>query len=96
MDVIKMLRDLYNEKRRLDAVIATLEAQAKTTKSRKWSAQTPRRGRKSMTPQERLAVSRRMTLYWENRRAQASAAQAAPAAAPSDLPDEKRSSAAGG
>ena len=66
MDVTKTLRELYEEKRRLDAVIASLEANlnAQGAQSAK------RRGRKGMSPQERLKVSRRMTRYWENRRAQ--------------------------
>ena len=62
MDVIKTLGELYEEKRRLDAVIASLEAnlEAQTAKSAR------RRVRKGMSPQERLKVSRRMTRYWEN------------------------------
>ena len=66
MDIIKTLRELYEEKRRLDAIIASLEANlaGPATKSAR------RRGRRSMSPQERLKVSRRMTRYWENRRAQ--------------------------
>jgi len=76
MDVIKTLRELYEEKRRLDAVIASLEANldARAAKS------TRRRGRKGMSPQERLKVSKRMTRYWENRRAQMRAAEAQTAA----------------
>lgn len=67
MDLNKTLRELYDEKRRLDAVIATLEArcQASTAKPAQ------RRGRKAMTPEERLRVSERMTKYWRDRRAQA-------------------------
>jgi hypothetical protein len=78
MDVDKTLRGLYEEKRRLDAVIASLEANSGAQAAR--SAK--RRGRKSMSPQERLRVSRRMKRYWENRRAQmrANAAAAEPPA----------------
>jgi len=83
MDVNKTLRGLYEEKRRLDAVIASLEANSGAQAAR--SAK--RRGRKSMSRQERLRVSRRMKRYWENRRAQMRANTAAaepPAAASSE------------
>src|SRR4029077_9779734 len=81
MDVIKTLRGLYEEKRRLDAVIASLEANldARPPKS------AGRRGRKSMSPLERSKVSRRMKRYWENRRAQRRASETqtdAPTAGP--------------
>jgi len=67
MDIFKTLRQLHEEKRRLDAAIARLEAKLneRTAKSSK------RRGRKSMSAEERLRVSKRMTRYWRNRRAQA-------------------------
>ncbi len=71
MDIVKALRELYNEKKRLDAAIAALEARIRAghngpgTKSAKG-----RRGRKSMSAAERLEVSKRMTLYWQARRAQ--------------------------
>jgi hypothetical protein len=69
MDVDKTLRELHEEKRRLDVTIAALEARlGRASGSR-------RRGRKSMTPEERLAVSRRMSKYWEARRASAAALQ---------------------
>jgi hypothetical protein len=70
MDIVKALRELYNEKKRLDTAIALLEARKKagltptTSKNDKG-----RRGRKSMSPAERQEVSKRMTLYWEARRA---------------------------
>lgn len=67
MDVEKTLRELYAEKRSLDATIASLE--------RRLVAGSPngapkKRGRKSMSAQERRAVSERMRRYWENRREQ--------------------------
>jgi hypothetical protein len=71
MDIVKALRELYHEKKRLDAAIAVLEARLKAF--RKGSAEKPakgRRGRKSMSAEERLEVSKRMTLYWAARRAQ--------------------------
>lgn len=68
MDVNKALRELHEEKRRLDAAIAALEARAGELRGPR-----KRRGRKSMSPEERLEVSRRMTRYWEARRAAAAA-----------------------
>ena len=62
MDVNKTLRELYEEKRRLDATIEVLESQLGVRPS-------ARRGRKSMSPEERLEVSKRMAKYWEARRA---------------------------
>lgn len=79
MDVNKALHELYEEKKRLDVTIAALEAQLRgglLVNSR------GRRGRKSMSPQERLEVSRRMSKYWEARKAAANALEAA-AAGPS-------------
>jgi hypothetical protein len=71
MDIIKALRELHTEKKRLDSVIASLERRLAATRKRGPTKKSPgRRGRKSMSAAERLAVSKRMTLYWENRRAQ--------------------------
>jgi hypothetical protein len=71
MDIVKALRELYIEKKRLDAAIALLEARKKaglaTTNTTNGKG---RRGRKSMSAAERQEVSKRMTLYWEARRAQ--------------------------
>jgi len=69
MDVFKTLRELHEEKRRLDLAIATLEARLRAVKGRPKT----RRGRKSMSPQERRKVSERMLKYWQTRRAAASA-----------------------
>ena len=69
MDVIKTLRELHQEKRRIDAAIASLEGRLKL------SSATPkrRRGRKSMSAAERIEVSKRMERYWQARRAAAAA-----------------------
>ncbi len=68
MDVNKTLRELHEEKRRLDLTIAALEARlGNTTRTKR------RRGRKSMSPEERQEVSKRMSKYWEARRAAAAA-----------------------
>jgi len=63
MDVIRTLRGLYEEKRRLDAIITGLEARLKAR-----PAPVSRPGRKRMSAEERLAVSARMRQYWQNRR----------------------------
>jgi septal ring factor EnvC (AmiA/AmiB activator) len=72
MDIIKALRELHAERKRLNSIIASLEAQlaAARKKMGRAKAAPSRRGRKSMSAAERLAVSKRMTLYWEARRAQ--------------------------
>jgi len=64
MDVNKALRELHEEKRRLDITIAALEARLGNEKRTH-----RRRGRKSMSAEERQEVSRRMSKYWEARRA---------------------------
>jgi hypothetical protein len=70
MDIVKALRELYHEKKRLDAAIAALEARKKSGRTGPLTKSGQgRRGRKSMSAEERLEVSRRMTLYWEARRA---------------------------
>lgn len=68
MDVNKALRELHEEKRRLDSAIAALEGRV-----RSMSRTRAHRGRKSMSAEERREVSKRMTKYWERRRAQARA-----------------------
>ncbi len=63
MDLYKAIQDLVDEKKRLDAVIASLEA-----REAKKPAVQKRRGRKSMSAEERAAVSRRMAAWWAARR----------------------------
>jgi hypothetical protein len=66
MDLSKALRELYEERKRVDRAIHTLEAGLKA------ASRVParnRRGRKTMSPEERLVVSRRMSAYWEAKRA---------------------------
>jgi hypothetical protein len=73
MDIVKALRELYNEKKRLDSAIAALEARLRSAhKVSSAKVGKSRRGRKSMSAAERLEVSKRMTLYWEARRAEGS------------------------
>jgi hypothetical protein len=83
MDIQKALSELYEEKKRLDWTISTLEARLKNVPSPARS----RRGRKNMGDDERLKVSERMSAYWAGRRAAKRAAQATslqPPAAPQD------------
>ena len=67
MDVQKALRELYHEKKLLDAAINSLEAKLRASNG---DSGVKRRGRKGMTEQERVEVSRRMTQYWADRRRQ--------------------------
>lgn len=66
MDLNKALRELYEEKRRLDRAIARAESQLAALSQ---TAPRSRRGRKNMSPEERKQVSARMTAYWAARRA---------------------------
>lgn len=65
MELNKYIRQLIEEKERLDAVIATLEQLLSENAE---LAPKSRRGRKNMSPAERREVSRRMKEYWESRR----------------------------
>lgn len=67
MDLYKALHELYDERKRVDRAIQALES-GRMARSR--AAARNRRGRKIMSPEERLEVSKRMTEYWRNRRAQ--------------------------
>jgi hypothetical protein len=79
MDIIKALRELHVEKRRLDSLIASLEARLIAARKHGAVRKSPkRRGRKSMSEAERQEVSKRMTLYWEGRRAQLRELQGSP------------------
>jgi hypothetical protein len=65
MDVLKALRDLYLEKSRIDRLIAICESKIKE-QDRRMSRS--KRGRKSMSTDERKVVSERMRSYWAKRR----------------------------
>jgi hypothetical protein len=67
MDLSKTIAELYEEKTRLDKVIASLEQLGVEQFSA--PAISSRRGRKFMSPQERRQVSERMRRYWEGRKA---------------------------
>jgi hypothetical protein len=68
MDLFKAIQDLYEEKRRLDQVIASLEALQALDEGRSREGAPKKRGRKSMSVDERKEVSERMRQYWESRR----------------------------
>jgi len=70
MDLYKAIQDLYVEKEKLERIIASLEELQRSAQSD--PAGPPkivsRRGRKSMSHEERQEVSERMKRYWEARR----------------------------
>jgi hypothetical protein len=68
MDLYKAIRELYEEKRRLDQVIASLEALQEVDGTSETPAAPKRRGRKSMSPEEKKEVSERMKGYWATRK----------------------------
>ena len=79
MDVYKALRELYAEKKRLDAAISVLE-----NRIRRETRPGTRRGRKKMSAEERLEVSKRMSQYWAARRAELRNLNAAAGSSTSD------------
>jgi hypothetical protein len=69
MDLYKMIGELHGELDKLDRVIAALEELQRVHHSAEDLAIQPRRrGRKSMSAEERRDVSERMRKYWSNRR----------------------------
>jgi hypothetical protein len=66
MDLSKTIAELYEEKSRLDRVIASLEQLGEG--AFQVSVAVPRRGRKFMSPEERREVSDRMRRYWAERK----------------------------
>jgi len=83
MDLQNIIRSLLEERSRLDSVIASLEALEKAEAAAGTGEGIPkRRGRKSMSLEERHSVSERMRKYWENyRRAPGRRSPPAPPAA---------------
>jgi hypothetical protein len=69
MDLTRTIGDLCREKERLERVIASME-ELRATMSIPAKG---RRGRKSVSLEERLEFSARMKRYWEDRRNQRSA-----------------------
>lgn len=77
MDLYKAIKDLYEQKKRLDQVIASLEDLEKTAGSVPKEAP-KRRGRPGMDAKARREVSERMKRYWAKRRRDAKAAPSPP------------------
>jgi len=75
MDLYKAIRELREEKRRVDEAIASLEGLSKAAGDIRYlnldDLAKKRRGRRSMPPEERRDVSERMKKYWAGRRAEA-------------------------
>lgn len=68
MDFYNAIRELVEEKKRLDRLIAALEAVKNGDAQAPVNGVTSRRGRKAMSEDERREVSERMKRYWANRR----------------------------
>ena len=65
MDLQRAIRELHEEKEKIDAVIASLEQYLSANDGGEVKK---RRGRKSMSPEERKVVAERMRGYWASRR----------------------------
>ncbi|MBZ5591723.1 MAG: hypothetical protein LAP39_05775 [Acidobacteriia bacterium] len=68
MNINKTIRELIEEKKRLDRVIGTLEEMQRNGRVEVVLPPVKKRGRKSMDEQARQQVSERMKRYWETRR----------------------------
>jgi len=68
MDLFKAIQQLYDEMRRLERVIASLEELQRQGGTLDQLATPKKRGRKRMTTAERTEVSARMKQYWAARR----------------------------
>ena len=71
MDVYRAIRIFYDEKKRLDKLIESLEELQKRESRGPSPKAKGRRGRKKMSLEERREVSERMKNYWAARRKQA-------------------------
>lgn len=86
MDLYKAIKDLYEQKKRLDQVIASLEDLEKAAGV---AAKEParRRGRPGMDEKARREVSERMKRYWAKRRKEAKSTPPLKPRGPAELPD---------
>jgi hypothetical protein len=82
VDLYKAIRALYDEKKRLDKLIESLEELHARGSRVERPVVRSRRGRKKMSAAERLEVSERMKKYWAARRDQVSAPVNGPTARP--------------
>jgi hypothetical protein len=70
VDLYEIIRELHEERKRLDRLIALLERRL-AVESESRTRRKSRRGRKFMGEEERKQVSERMRRYWAARRAAA-------------------------
>ncbi len=70
MNINKAIRELHEEKKRLDRVIASLEEMQLNAAQQIAVVPEKKRGRKSMNHEARQEVSERMKRYWDTRRRQ--------------------------
>jgi len=70
LNINRTIRELIEEKKRLDRVIGTLEEMQRTGPVEVTALSQKKRGRKSMDGQARQEVSERMKRYWQSRRKQ--------------------------
>jgi hypothetical protein len=79
MDVYRYIQELYEEKKRLDRAIETLEALVEGKEPP--SNHSGRRGRRpGMTEEERRKISERMQRYWAQRRSKSGSSGTPPSA----------------
>jgi len=72
MDLIKIIRELRDERDKLEQIVKSLEQLQFSALQRPESA--VKRGRPSMNPEARIEVSQRMKRYWAERRAKGASA----------------------
>jgi hypothetical protein len=70
VNINKTIRELIEEKKRLDRVIGTLEEMQRNGRVEVVPPPQKKRGRKSMDERARQQVSERMKRYWQARRRQ--------------------------
>ncbi len=66
MDLIRIIGDLREERKKLDQIIASLEG-LQVTQDLAASTLAPRKGKRGMDADARMEVSRRMKKYWAKR-----------------------------
>ena len=66
MDIHTIIQELHEERERIDRVIRSIEAIV--SRDENPVSGPKRRGRKTMSQEERRQVSQRMRKYWESRR----------------------------
>jgi len=73
MDLYRIIRELVQERDRVQRIIESLEEMKSYGKVPPKPPKQKRRGRKSMDRAARMEVSQRMTRYWAQRKAQENA-----------------------